>query len=234
MKTTVGIVAHEHRRRMWEELHEKVRSDFVVVDYGGIGTPENHIRAWEEFDGVETEWGILLEDDAKPVANFRAEVGKMLAAAPTSIVSLYLGRQRPPHWQQSIAQVILSGKHFTLSDTLLNCVGVAVHRDYIPDLSSWLRKHYEVQKDKSLDNQLPIDELITKFAQEMGLFVSYSIPSLIDHADTETLLKYHFSQYKDRHMSVRTKGRTAWSVGTRDKWNQSYIKLPAPGEWVDS
>lgn len=232
MKIDIGIVAHQKRFPQASTLYEKIGANFISLDEGDLNCEANHVQAWEQFESTESEWGVVLEDDAVPVVNFRRQLAEVLKVANTPIVSLYLGRKRPPHWQDSIAQVVGANTSFIVSDTLLNCVATCVHSDYLPDIRHAVRTQFEKQSTQKDVVKLPIDEMITQWMKMLGLHVSYTNPSLVDHADQDTLIDYHLSEFQEDDMSTREKGRRAWRVGTREKWDNTCITLPQPGTQV--
>lgn len=231
MKLAIGIVADKRRIKAATQLCEGTNADFMSLDGedGQVGCLANHVLTWGELVDYECHWGVVLEDDAKPVVGFRAELSKMLRCTSAEVVSLYLGRKRPPHWQPSIAQVMEADVSFFTSNTLLSCVGVAVRQELLEDLHTYLSLSYTKQLKSSPKNSLPIDELISKWIQKRELSVAYCKPSLVDHADTDTIIEFHSSQFKEKDMKTRGKGRTAWRVGRPTQWSTRSIQLPDPG-----
>lgn len=223
MKAEVAIVAHPLRERHAERLADRVRAEAIVMDNRSHGCEKNHTAAWTWLAGSNCDWGVVLEDDAIPVDDFRKQLYSVLEASPTPIVSLYLGQCRPPHWQPSIAQVINTDTSFIVSDTLLSCVGLCIRKDLIDDAISYLLHGIEARPE------LPVDELLTEWVKSIHENVSYAVPSIIDHLDTKTVMAYHKSQYFEEDMTSRTERRVAWRFGTRNSWDQQYVTLPPPG-----
>ena len=54
----------------------------------------------------DDEWLVVIEDDALPCNDFRAQLADALDHCPTDIAGLYLGRSRPPQWQDFIQQAV--------------------------------------------------------------------------------------------------------------------------------
>jgi hypothetical protein len=182
----------------------------VSFDDGTLGCDGNHRRAWQWHCDNPADWSVVLEDDALPTGyDLRGNLGAMLHVAPSPIVSLYLGRLRPPHWQDRIAKAVKCANafnaHWLVTDTLLHCVGVAVRGDLVTEMLTSLP-------------EIPIDEAITKWAQRDGHKVSYCWPSLVNHRDTETLVVH-----RDNH--GRASGRTAWRAGVRREWSGELVRL---------
>lgn len=213
MNHTVAIVAHTKRHQQAHKLQADTGAAFMALD----GTPkrgceQNHFHTWDWLkDFASTEWSVVLEDDAEPVEGFRQQLEAALENAPTPIVSLYLGKQRPPHWQSAIRQATdqatredacyITGTH------LLHAVGVAIHTDLIADMLA-----------HSHTTQHPWDYRIAAWALERQHQVSYTWPSLVQHADQEPVVKHPDGK-------ARTPGRVAWNVGIRTAWKPTTVQL---------
>lgn len=237
----IGIVAvvHKSRKSRVPELEKSAKVEAIAYDPGHVGCEQNHICAWEYLSRVDCDWGVVLEDDALPVTNFNQQLRQVLSVAPHPVVSLYLGRSRPPQYQSSIAQVIGLDTHFIESKTLLNCVGLCVRGDYLRQLATYCRKYYDGEqrrvKKGSIDalDCTPIDEMISSWTETETPGVVYTNPSLVDHAQLPTTIPYHLSRHKEEDMVSRKEVRRAWRVGTRKDWSgTSIVRLPEPGEIV--
>jgi GR25 family glycosyltransferase involved in LPS biosynthesis len=208
----IGIVAHTKRAEQAHELMESVGAAYLSMDNGIHGCERNHYRTWEWLkDFAHTEWAVVLEDDAKPVDDFRQQLEEALNNAPTPIVSLYLGKQRPPHWQSAVHQAVdkaaredacyITGTH------LLHAVGVAIKTDLIADMLT-----------HSQTTQHPWDYRIAAWALESGHKITYTFPSLVNHKDQNPVVKHPDGK-------TRTPGRTAWKAGTRTYWTPKAVTL---------
>lgn len=151
----------------------------ILVDDGTLGCTNNHLRAWEVLAEVgEHGWGVVLEDDAIPCPNFTRQVEEMLAAAPTPVVSLYLGKGRPPGQQTKIARAVATDAPYILSTRLFHAVGVAVRTDCLIGPRGMLQKATEAARSSL---RKPIDEAITEWATAEAIPITYCNPSLVDH-----------------------------------------------------
>lgn len=205
----IGIVAHTKRAEKAHKLMETVGAAYMSMDSGQYGCEGNHRRTWEWLNAHNTDgWCVVLEDDACPVEGFTLDA---LEAAPSGIVSLYLGKKRPPHWQTKIGYAVEQAEQqdacFITAPTLLHAVAVAIRTDLIPDM---LHHTHNTMR--------PWDYAIGAYAQSISEPVSYTWPSLVDHADGETV-----TQHPDRQ--TRTPGRTAWKTGTRTTWTPRAVTL---------
>lgn len=237
MKTSIAICSHPRRARDAERLAAQVQAEVIVED-DGYGSEVNHINSWQQLLESDGNWGLVLEDDAIPIPNFKRQLEQVLLNAPTSVVSLYLGRSRPPHYQNSIAQVIGANTPFIVGRVLLSCVAVCVHRDYIPDMLDYVKRQHFSERvqiksgERNPKDFAPIDEMMSDWTKSLGLAVGYTNPSIVQHADSPTLLEFHPSKYKESDMSSRNEKRVAWRIGERREWTDQTIILPAPGEIV--
>lgn len=212
----VAIVAHPHRHHHLDELVAATTAEAVILDNQDFGCEVNHLRAWEWLAGGNCPWSVVIEDDALPVQRFRFQLHAALKVAPTPIVSLYLGRSRPPHWQESIAQSVgktrLEDACFLTASALLHGVGYAIRTALIPDLLASL---------PGMIKDTPIDEAISSWARQRDYGISYTWPSLLDHRDEGTLI-----DHPDGH--PRTKPRKAWCADWRERWESTTVEIPTP------
>mgnify|MGYP000169679748 CR=1 FL=1 len=205
---TIGIVAHEQRRTIAEQLAATVNAHIVSIDNGTLGCDNNHKRVYSELAQSDTEWVCVLEDDVVPVITFTGQLHKIATVAPTNIVSLYAGRTRPPQFQARLGQAIHKAEEnnccFITADRLLSAQGVLIRTALIPDMLANLKRW------------LPIDEAISRWAQRAHHLIAYTVPSIIEHRDLPTLIRH-------RDNKPRPPGRTAWTVGTRSTWTADTI-----------
>ncbi|AGT12207.1 glycosyltransferase [Mycobacterium phage Jabbawokkie] len=200
MTYTIGIVGHISRLSMAETLANTVDADYLSIDDGTLGCEGNHRKVWNTLAQQHTDWAVVLEDDAVPCNNFRAQLTQALAVAPTPIVSLYLGRQRPYAYQHRIEATINTTANWLLAPRLLHAVAVAIHTNHIPDMLN------------SLPPRTSIDRAISTWTDT----VAYTNPSLVDHSDNGTVA---------HPPGTRQPGRVAWRFGTRDRWTRDAVHL---------
>lgn len=208
---SIAVVAHEARIVAATELATQLGAT-ITVDDGALRAEGNHLRAWELTSIRPAEWALTIEDDALPVPGFLEQAERALAIAPAPIVSLYLGRSRPPGiWQRRIAEALDEADridaHWIDAPHLLHAVAVAMRTDLRDDWLDW-----------APTSQLPIDERLSQWARLRGHRVAYSVPSLVNHLDGPTLI-----QHRDR--KPRTEPRVAWRTGTREVWNRKAVTI---------
>lgn len=207
---TTAVVAHRARQAHAEALADLTSAE-TFWDDGTLGCEANHRRAWQWLEPKGTDWGVVLEDDALPVQGFNSQLEQALIAAPTPIVSLYLGRRRPPDWQSNIhrgtTEADKHDAHFITATHLIHAVGVAIRTALIPDML-----------DHTYQSVRPWDFAIAAWAVTREHMVSYTWPSLVDHRDQGTLFRH-----KDK--MERTPGRVAWRTGTRESWATKAVPM---------
>lgn len=222
----IGIVAHHSRHERADRMAELLDAELVAVDEGGVGAGKNHENCYEWLAESSAPWVVLLEDDAMPVKDFRNQLMQVLQAAPkTGLLSLYLGRARPPHWQLSIAQVISRDEHFLMASELLHHVAVAIRTDLIPAMLDHIRSDQDYRR-----GELPIDEAIGRWARSRKMPIGYCHPSIVDHNHRlGTVIRQHVSQHKadDGHRRAAEE-RKAWAFGVRPRWETSTADIPDP------
>lgn len=207
----VGVVAHEARRAKAQQLYEQVGAVYISIDDGRLGAGINHVKVWRHVAAHNTDWSIVLEDDAQPITDFPAAAIAALQYAPTPIVSFYLGKTRPPQWQAKIRAAVAKANNdqsaWITHSRLLHAVAVAAKTELVePMIAHVLRRRY-----------LPIDEAISNWARINSHRIAYTHPSLVDHDDTQPSVSPH------RDNTPRKPGRTAWTTGTPPTWHTEAV-----------
>lgn len=209
MIISTAIVAHTSRRIQAAELAQTVNGQ-IFMDNGELGCEANHTRAWEWHAGRAhtVDWALTLEDDALPVHGFGSQVLAALAVAPAPIVSFYLGTDERHYWQAGIRAALTAatpGTSWLLSGALLHAVAVAVRSDLLP---------------LSIGPGLAVDTALGNWAKKHDHLIAYSVPSLVDHADTEPIVTQRFGP-----SSQRLAARRAHITGTRPRWTNCAIQI---------
>lgn len=176
-------MGHHSRTVMAAELHLEVHADTNFIDDGTWGENRTGNQTWQQVYDIAVargdEWGVVLQDDAVPVSNFRYHVEEALAFAPNTAVGLYVGTCRPRTTQ--VQEAVNNARTFDASwleaDTLLWGVGVALPVDDIPEYLAW-----------SPGIELAYDQRIGSWFRRSKRPVRYVWPSLVDHADVESVV----------------------------------------------
>lgn len=176
----IAIVAHPERQRQATKLADEVKADAVFWDYHGRGGADNHLKAWRFLANSSSTHGVVLEDDVELAPNFRNQLAAAILNAPTDIVSLYLGRGRPPQVQEKIARQISNDVSYLISTALFSAQGYAMKTSLFgkhKEVEGWLRAtHRNIDRSVSM---------------AMGGQISYCRPSLVDHLDGPSLIEDH-------------------------------------------
>lgn len=207
----IGIVAHKDRLEQATDLVERAGAVEWNIDDGTLGCNGNHAAVLKMLrkNNPKADWYVVMEDDAEPVEDFVAQLPLALKAAPSHIVSLYLGTSNPVHWQPAIERAIACAEAWIVGTHLLHGVAYCIDSTLIDTIID----HIEPSSFR------PIDEQISNWAYPNHAFISYTHPSLVDHADGEPVIKVRADG------APRTKPRRAWRTGTRTTWRSKSILL---------
>lgn len=228
MNIQIGVVAHQDRMLQAEDMIGAVDANVVAYDDGDLGCEGNHRRVWSMLTAYDSDWSVVLEDDAQPVEGFRAQLELALAVAPTPIVSLYLGKGRPEFAQTSIRTIARALSPETpaapcwfTGNVLLHAVGVAIRTPLIRGMLDHLAQPPAVFMAQ--------DHAIEHWANTAGHRIGYTWPSLVNHADTPTVIDEHPDGIPRGPRIVEgaivVTPRRGWRVGTREHWSSDEIKL---------
>lgn len=211
MKIAIGIVAHEKREKQALDLFETVRANAMNIDDGTLGCNGNHVVVLRELrdEQHDADWYVILEDDAQPVEDFNRQVPLALKAAPTPLVSFYLGTSNPVHWQNAIQRAISCAEAWIVATHMIHGVAYAVRADVMDELMA----HLDPASPR------PIDEQISQWSYPERKLVGYTCPSLVDHEDGEPVITVRMDG------APRDNPRKAWKVGTRANWHTKVVLL---------
>lgn len=210
----IGIVGHTTRLDMAETLAGKVGAEYVSIDDGTLGCEQNHRKVWTHLAQHSDGWAITIEDDAQPIPNFRAHAQAALAAAPTPIVSFYLGH--PDHWRRAFPdrrrklfkagqEADATGAHWLTTQDILHGVAIALRTELITDMLTHIEQ-----------SPLAIDYAIRNWCRTRGHTIAFTWPSLVDHHDGRSLI---------RRRRPHTHPRKAWRTRTHANWNSHTISF---------
>lgn len=204
----IGIVAHPDRIVDAEWLSETTKAAYLNIDYSRLGCGGNHRKTWKQLAQGNSQWSLVLEDDAVPVDGFLPQLHQVLNACPAPICSLYLGTSRPHKWQKwiknSIEEASKEDACYITSPRMFHAVAIAMRTPLIASMLAYASCHPMV----------PIDESVTAWAQRQGHQMVFTHPSLVDHRDGPTVVRHRDAMIRD----PLTSPRKAWSVGTRTYW----------------
>jgi hypothetical protein len=213
--TAIGVVAHKSRTDRAATLVAELGVNVLNVDQGDrVDMParidaatDNHVTVLGRLHRMTTTgWVVVLEDDARPVPAFRAQIDAALQSAPSRLVGLYLGTGNPSGAvqraiQPAVAQAREQGLAWIVGDAFLSAVGYAVHRSVLADL---------IIAVATGEGELPLR--INRWAQAAQIPVAYTCPSLVDHDDDLTSVVYPMPD-------GQRVPRRAWWCAPRNDWN---------------
>jgi hypothetical protein len=219
LEIAIGVVSHVKREEMAAELSKQLSPEMVAPDDGTLGAGMNHYTVLQRLrEKYPSRWLVILEDDAKPVQGLREQLAMALPTAPSKIVSLYLGTGYPAQYQRLFSEAI--GQHpdtcWLLHAQLRHGVGYCIH----PEIARALL----IRMEKLIRQHYAPDDAISWWAQRNREVVSYTNPSLVDHADGPTVIDYRMHL---GHVSApgRKRPRVAHKVGTRETWDGSCVTV---------
>lgn len=204
MTHALGIVAHTARAEHAQQLAATTNADYLSMDTGTLGCDGNHRKVWQHLAELDTEWSIILEDDAIPCNNWHDNLTQALTLAPTPIVSFYLGTSNPTHWQRFIRTAITRAEQhqaaWIVGPALIHAVAYAMRTELI---APFLAHH----------TQQPIDQAITTWARGKHQ-VAYTHPSMVDHRDEPTLFAHPDGMPRSKPRVAHRHGQPQWNTRT--------------------
>lgn len=206
---TIGVVGHVDRGPY--ALADQVGADVVSLDDGAIGSGCNHLRCLQMLSPYRSDWVVVLEDDAVPVAGFRDQLAMALEVAPSDVVGLYVGGPPiyPPYGRSSVCGALRradeADAHWITADVLLHAVGYAIRADLLPAIVAGVRGDHW-------------DAALSDWTAANRVTVAHTVPSLVDHADGVPVIT-------DRVGTSARGPRRAWRVGTRTTWTADAVEL---------
>lgn len=211
MKIAVGVMAHVSRKHDAVKLRDDLGCEVLVMDESAGENPTGN-ATWRMLAQLDTEWSIVLQDDALPIPDFRRQAEAALLKAPKTAVSFYVGTGRPRVLSvlSAIEQADSVGASWIRADTLLWGVAVAMPTADIPAYLEW--------SDRA--DHFPYDTRIGQWYLRQGKEVYYTWPSLADHADGPTLV----------HSDRPRPERKAHRIGTpKGGWNDTVVRIKDAG-----
>lgn len=205
MRISPVVVAHTSRDIQAKQLASQLNDCPITLDDGTLGAGRNHLKAWILANThPDTTHCLVVEDDAIPVDDIHTQMMEALTVAPSPVVSFYTGINRPPQWQIPIQAALGQNTEWLCCDEVLHAVALCIRADLIPDMC------------QTVENiRLPIDQAIGKWTRLRGIPVSYTNPSLFNHADGEPVITH-------RHDGQpRVAPRVAHRFGSRNRWGST-------------
>jgi hypothetical protein len=194
MSLHVAVVAHVARTEQAKRLTDELGAE-LFMDDGSIGEWFNHRRALA-WAATQDGHAVIVQDDALPVAGFLEHATRAASERPADMIGLYVGRQRPKRAaaQRAVRQADRTGASWLTAPGLWWGVATIVPCAAIPallDAADAMHSNYDIRLGRAW--------LATQRRP-----VTYTWPSLVDHADSPSVIE------RNRE---RPSGRVAWRVG---------------------
>ena len=221
----IGVVAHVEREDLASRLIRETQADVWKFDDGVPsvkGCADNHIRVLTELNkhAENDRWCVVLEDDARPVADFRRQLNMALAQVDNPLVGLYLGDgnlngETMNAVVPAVAAAKASDSHWIVADWFISTVGYAVRSAWLPAMLAGIS-----------DVGGPVDMRINRWTQRFDMQTWYPQPSLVDHRDERSVIAPDLSIQPRR--AHRFGSRTEWDCSTvemkyADPWGRAYL-----------
>lgn len=195
-------MAHPSRADQAQHLSELLEAE-IVWDRG-LGENDTGDRAWQHLaEHSDDEWLTVIQDDTQPIPDFLTHYQQGLHNRPNGAeaFSWYLGTSRPPSWQNRIIEAIeqAEGAAWLVSPQLLHGVAVTLHRSHVPPMLEAVKA-----------NRKTYDYRIGDYLKRHKVTVHYPISSLVDHADTGSLVGHDKGPRKAHHL-----GAPEWNTFTK-------------------
>lgn len=199
------VVAHTSRIEQAQRLADRIGAHHVSVDDGTLGAWGNHRAALRYGIDLGASHVLTLEDDALPITTFPKASIEAIEQRPSQVLGLYVGRQRPYATQVTAAVEQAEGTNasWLTSRHLMWGVATIWPADIARDFLAW--KH----TSRMWDSQA------SRWLRQHGHDVAYCWPSLVDHADTGSVI--------DRR-AKRQPGRVAHRVG-HPTWTGGEVRV---------
>lgn len=189
MRLSASVMAHPDRGEQVTGLLAALDRPATIY-WDSEGTPSgNGDRVWRTARGAwsvadpDADWHVLLQDDARPCADFLAGLERALAFVPQdAVVSPYLGTGRnvPIRWEAMARAADTAGACWVRSTKLMWGVCIALPVALIPDMIKYADSRAGV----------PDDMRVAGWAEKRGHPVWYPWPSLVDHLPIPSLTKH--------------------------------------------
>jgi len=196
----IAVCGHTSRTQRAFDLSREIGAG-LVLDDGTVGSNANHDRAWRYAASGGSQWSIVVEDDAVPIAEFGVHAVQMLKSlrgAP-GIVSFYMGTSYPiqvqSKYKNALARADEIGAGWIKGNGVYHGVAVAIRTKDVPHMLKYV---------KNIDK--PYDERLSDWARSECFPCWYTNPSLVDHEDSDPVLPASRWQPRD-------KARRAWRTG---------------------
>lgn len=190
MRLSVSIMAHPDRRGHVVQLLARLGDLSIPVAWDDEGPPSgNHDRVWRnarrawEMHDPESDWHVLIQDDALVCGDFLAGLEQALKWVPPGVVvSPYFGTSRNTsvRWRRLAAVADEHRAVWLRTDRIMWGVCLVVPTRLIGEM-------IECGDRKA---GIPDDMRVSGWARRQEMEVWYTWPSLVDHRPVPSLTKH--------------------------------------------
>lgn len=208
----IGVVAHSSRLGMAEALVHQTQAQVLNVDQTCttdkdlkyIACANNHLTVLRRLQAkvMGPTWCIILEDDAWPIKDFRVHAAAALQYAPSQLVGFYVGRAGNV---EAMRLAYSLHRAWALADHMVSAVAYAVRSEMLDVLVA----NYTILHEPTATPE----QRITRWMRTNRLWFSYTVPSLVDHSDGESLI------FAENNSLDMRRIRRAWMLGVAPNWN---------------
>lgn len=173
-KLSIVIMAHPKRQEWAKELSQKLGAPIVYDRINNLW--DTCRRAWLSID-KDAEYGLVLQDDAIVCENFKEKAERYLT--DDFIYSFFAGKLLASR----INKAIKEKKDFVIAGMIFNEVALCMKTKHI-------ERMVEFCDSRNAQN----DQDITKWARLAKIDIFYTVPSLVDHRDGESIYRKNFNK----------------------------------------
>ena len=219
----IGVVAHTSRLDMANHLVEQTAAQVFNVDDthadnpadGVIACAANHRHVLEGLHALSTEsdWCIVLEDDALPIDDFRIHAAAALEYVRSPVAGFYIARSGKALNPKPLERAYESGIAWAVAHHLVSAVAYAIHGSIIRTI---------VGRWQGYKPEMTVEYRLTDWAREARGNATpyaeprfyYTIPSLVDHWDGQSIIT----------PGVDGEVRKAWTLGVAANWDTPAVE----------
>ena len=180
MRIKYAVVGHHSRRESATKLARSLNAA-LAMDEGGTGSLRNHDLAWMMAYNPDADWIVVLEDDAILLNDFERHVQEALQHVPRDgAVSFYTGTGQPFRYPVSAAvkKALRRGASWLRANSLYWGPAVALPVHHVQPMLRFVK-----DIDRPYDQRLGLYLLANRYP------CFYTMPSLVDHQDGESLIQ---------------------------------------------
>lgn len=183
MSLSAAVMAHPSRADMVDELTASLDRPVKVVWDEINDRHDTGIRAVEAFDPSASHH-LVIQDDAVVPRDLLAGTEKALRHIPQDVpVSLYVGRVKPFRAAVEAVTSQADGASWITMNGIYWGPAIVLPTAVIPALSKWFRTD-----GARFTNY---DRRVSKWFEQHRIRCWYTWPSLVDHRDSDSLVKGH-------------------------------------------